>query len=433
MTERRPDLILSLVGAASTLVVVLGLVVPGSVFEFPHSLPADEPISIVYSFPGGRLLVFLVFGLLYFLFLAALHVASRVPARRGAVVALLGSVVLGAAYVPMFPTGSNDLFHNIADARTLWVYGENPMTVPPSAHREDAVARHATAWADTPFYYGPATYLAYGIPQTIARDDLIANLLAFKAFNGLALVGTAGLAGYTAGSVFGKRRSEAILLVGWNPLLLYEAVGNGHNDVLMMLPAMASLILITRLATLRSSIALILSIGVKYFSVLLLPIVGRWLWMNEDRSGRLRLAALGLALAGVLVGYYLRFGGFLLTSPEFVPTRPPLRSPAAMLAFGLEPFLGSDSAAVARYVLWAVFAMLASIAALRLRPTPRSLYVMSFWVLLGAALLTVRQVYPWYLMWFIPLGALLPRSLEWHVAVLASVTGFLSYAFFPWH
>jgi hypothetical protein len=432
ITERHLLWALSLAGLGSGIVVIAGLLMPGSVFKFPYSIATNEPLTVIYSFPGGRNYVVLTLGLLCVLFLAALVVAQRLPSQRATVVALLGSLVLIGMYVPVYPGGSTDLFHYMADTRTLWVYGENPVRVPPYVHRDDPISSQVIAWGNTPSVYGPLTYVAYGIPRKIAGDGLIQNLVAFKAFNGLILLMLSGLVGYAAGRLTPSRRAQAIVMVGWNPLLLYETVGNGHNDVLMMLLALGSLVLACRSATTRSFLTLALSVGMKFVTSSVAPVMWLWLWLNSGRRQRTRLIALGLSGVAVATALYAMFGRVVLTSPEAQADRPAVRSPVSVVGYGLEPWLGSEAFSLGRYLLLALFAVLSLAAVARINRTPRSLYRVSFWVLTTAALLTVRQVYPWYLVWFIPLGAVLLGSLEADVGVLASIAGLLSYAFFPW-
>ena len=49
-----------------------------------------------------------------------------------------------------------------ADARTYWLYGENPAVVPPTAHPDDAFRPFVWVWADEPSAYGPLWYQLWG-------------------------------------------------------------------------------------------------------------------------------------------------------------------------------------------------------------------------------------------------------------------------------
>ncbi|MFN8559339.1 MAG: hypothetical protein U0531_19045 [Dehalococcoidia bacterium] len=66
----------------------------------------------------------------------------------------------------MYPPTAVDLFHNQADARTLWVHGANPLIVPPSAHDYPI----GISWANQPSPYGPIWNLLTVVPARLAGD-----------------------------------------------------------------------------------------------------------------------------------------------------------------------------------------------------------------------------------------------------------------------
>ncbi len=61
-----------------------------------------------------------------------------------------------------------------------------------------------------------------------------------------------------------------------------------------------------------------------------------------------------------------------------------------------------------------------------------SLYRGCFWVLAASSALAVSYFWPWYFLWFIPLGAALSGRFEAQVAALASAFALISYAIFPY-
>ena len=81
-------------------------------------------------------------------FVVALRTATRVAQGAGLRVAIGIAVLLGTIYVGVYPSSSQDLFHNIASARILGEYGENPLVTPPSAHPEDPLVRQVRAATD---------------------------------------------------------------------------------------------------------------------------------------------------------------------------------------------------------------------------------------------------------------------------------------------
>lgn len=424
-----PPLLLLVAGVLELVVTAGGLLAHGSLAAYSTVIPSGEAGQVVYAFDGGQLFLGVALGLLCGTFVLAGYAASRLESRQALGVALAGTVVMASAFVPLYPWGAQDLVHNVADARTLWRYGQNPAVVPPAAHPDDPLARQVYSWPYTPSFYGPLSYAAYSVPAMLAGDDLVPNLLAFKSFNALALIALAAMAAQAA-TFFGGRRVQAVVLVGWNPLILFEVVGNGHNDVLMALAAVGALALATRARPTASVLALAVSVAAKLATAALLPILAAWLWWRTDRGQRVVLAAVVFALVGVgLAGCLVQDGD--LAAARFAATdRPPARSVAAALGAALAPMLGGDPQPAARMLTWGLFAAVALAALARLDRSPRSLYSASFWVMAALVLLATRQIYPWYLTWFVPMGAVLAGSLEARLSGAFSVAGLLSYAVF---
>jgi hypothetical protein len=306
------------------------------------------------------------------------------------------------------------------------------MSTPPGAHPDDPIVAHVTAWKHTTTTYGPLAYLLFSIPSILAGDDILANLIAFKAFGGCLLLVLAALVAFGARSIGSNRIAQATVIVAWNPLLLFEMVGNGHNDVVMSLFALISLLLVARYRNLASLLSVSLSASVKYATAAAAPITWGWLWLNSRGRQRIELIIAGFVAAIAFIALYLRFGYGLLTAPGPAAGQGVVASPASFIAYAIEPWLGAESVDVARRLCFLAFAMFAVSLVMRMKPDRRHLYSTWFWVLLMLPLLTATQVYPWYLTWSIPLAAILAGSLEGDTALIATVLGLVSYAVVPW-
>ena len=417
-------------GAGLFAVSTVGLLIPGSIFAYPHSIAASEPLTVLYGFEGGWLFVLAVFVLLCVCFVLALRAAAALRSRRASLGATAIAIALIALFVAIYPSSSQDLFHNIASARTLWLYGENPLVTPPAAHPDDPLVLQVRAWREVSSFYGPLFYGLSVIPSRLAGDDVLRNLLAFKALNGLALLALAILAGEAAEILAPGRRTEALVMVGWNPLLLYEAVANGHNDVLMMAAAVVGLLVATKGGRLAGVAMAGLSTAVKYSSAPLAPVVWIWSWKSGSRRRRFALATVAVGAVALGFGLALSFAGLIDAGRDAAVTRQPVRSLVALLDYGLQPVLGGGSLSAARVVCWAAFLIAFAVSVKRLDGSAQSLFHTSFWVMAALTLLTVRQIYPSYLIWFVCLGAILTGTTAWEVALLASLSGLLSNAVF---
>ncbi|MFN8559310.1 MAG: polyprenol phosphomannose-dependent alpha 1,6 mannosyltransferase MptB [Dehalococcoidia bacterium] len=135
----------------------------------------------------------------------------------------------------MLPVSSQDVYHYTMEGRLFSVHGANPLTTPPAAYPADPLAWTVRAWSDTPSRYGPLFALVAAGVTRATGDSLTATLLGFKLLMTAALFGTAALAYFTVRRIDPAAALPAYVFVAWNPLALYEAAANAHNDLLMVL------------------------------------------------------------------------------------------------------------------------------------------------------------------------------------------------------
>ncbi|HZT08056.1 MAG TPA: hypothetical protein VFC51_13590 [Chloroflexota bacterium] len=431
LSERRTLALLAMSGVVSTAVAAVGLLSVGTILDIPRSIRATEPITVLYGFAGGHFAVLVLLITLSACFLSSLWIASRLVTRFSAAVTWAIAIPLAAVFVLAYPTGSTDLFHNVADGHTLWAYREWPDVIPPSQH-SDSVNNLVTEWRTTTTKYGPIAYAVAAFPAALGGDDPTRSLIAYKAFGACALVAVSAMVGWAVWRTDSRRCSQSIVMVGWNPLLLYEAATNGHNDVVMAAFAMTSLLFARHHATVLSVSMLALSIAVKFMTGLVAPII--WAWLFLVGSPRHRLVLITLAVAGI-IGAALLFPTFkerILAPPGPAAGQGLVASPTSVLAYAIEPWLGVDGIQIARRLCFLVFAAVVFRTVTSLDHSWSSLLRASFILLLALPLLTATQVYPWYLLWSVPISGLLLGSVFADIGIAASIAGFISYAVWPW-
>ena len=225
----------------------------GEAVNFTQVLDPDWRVTAI-EVTGVVLVAFLLFG-------QAL-VAVWGPQGRGAPpLALFGFPALFVlALAWMYPLWSADLFHYQADARTFWVFGDNPLTVPPTAHPYPL----NNLWPDMPSPYGPIWTLLTGVPTLVSGDHLLAGLIGLKLLSGAFLLGCAWLLYDLVARVRPGWEATAVVLLAWNPFMLFRAVGSGHNDPVMMFFALLALRWTWERHWLSVFPALALSVLVKY-------------------------------------------------------------------------------------------------------------------------------------------------------------------------
>jgi len=432
-------LALTLTGLILDVALVYGLLWPLEYSEHPEVPFGYQPLATVFGNDRDGQVRFIVAVLSsYAAFAAAALVARRVAGRRACWLVLGGTVVLAATLLPTNPAGAQDVYHNIADARTLWLYGDNPAVTPPNVHSDDPLYGFIPDWTDTPSSYGPLWYVISGAPIPFAGDDLWANILGQKLVTTAFLVITTAMAMLIVGRLQPGAAPLAGVLVGWNPLLLFETAVSAHNDIVMVAFALGALYAAVRRWWWAVFPMLALAVAVKYVMVVIAPIVFCWMLLRRDvPRTQLALSVLLGALTGAAIYAPFLADGALLDTLRGEGSRY-LSSTGSALASVLIQRLEmdpEDATRAMRVILVGVFAVgyLALLARIRRHPSYRFLAVTSA-AAVFLFLVTVKWwFWPWYLTWLVPLAALAPRRGGALLAALFSMTAMLLYAAYYWN
>jgi len=132
-------------------------------------------------------------------------------------------------------------------------------------------------WHDAPSVYGPLwVTLSAGIASIFRAQALADELLAYRVIANVAHLANTWLVWRIAGRLRPEGAPSAALAYAWNPSLLIEFALNGHNDVAMLTLTLAAVLLSTQRKYSMSSIALGLSVALKYTSLLIAPLLLLW-------------------------------------------------------------------------------------------------------------------------------------------------------------
>ena len=249
--------------------------------------------------------------LLWAVYLASWALVRRCPlgARRQTtvVIAAFGLLYNAGLALLMPPVFSNDLFHYALFGRMVAFYGFNPYIVPGNAIMGDPVWPFAF-WRDVTSHYGPVWTLVSAVTAALGDRSVLFTALAFKGAAALFNLADCLLV-YRLARRFGGDGLGALLLYAWNPLVLIETAGSGHNDAAMMTFALLGLLLAARGRLLWGLAALVLSILVKYLTALLLLFyVLHCLARQTGWRRTMALAAkMGAVAAVIAVGLFVPF------------------------------------------------------------------------------------------------------------------------------
>jgi hypothetical protein len=253
----------------------------------------------------------------------------------------------------------------------------------------------------------------------LAGDGIAANVLAFKALGALFLAGCVALVADLLRRAAPQRALAGVLLLAWNPLILYETLGQGHNDVAMLFWVLACAWCLAGTRYTLAMLALVVGALFKFVPLLLFPAAGLISWRaSPDTQARWRFAVVTIGTTALLIA--LAYAPFwhgpaaLALERRFGLWTSSL--PAAAFAF-LEPPLGEEGAAwivsTATAVTTALFALWQGVRASRV-PSWQSFVQAAFAILMFYLLLTCLWFQQWYAVWPLGLVPLLPTGqLAW--------------------
>jgi hypothetical protein len=367
-------------------------------------------------------------------YILAVGFAARARGRLALVVAIGSSAVFGCTQMGMFPAGTTDIFHNVLDGRLLWVYHFNPILVAPSAISRDPLFGYLHYWQSTRAPYGPLWYLLTGPAVLAGGTSLLRNILAFKAlpfiFELISLLLIVAITRRTDP----RHTVAAAVTFGWNPLVLWETAGNGHNDILMMAFVLLTiLLLLTRHWPFAFS-ALACSVLVKYATIVLLPVFVLWVLY---RYGRSALPALAAGLAGAAMLAVIVYAPFWAGAQNFAALQARqgeifLSPLSALIGTWGEEVPNTPAIAHVKNLLTLAFAGLYLVALLRVRRDPATMIRACVEIIFLLLILLTWWFWPWYVVWGVALAALLPASAHARLFVLFSTTAMLIYVSSAW-
>ncbi len=242
---------------------------------------------------------------IWLVYLVAGALAPRVRGERATLaLAVGGALGCGAILLWLYPITAADIF-NYALYGIVQHRGENPLVVPPQRVIGPPLIDYS-AWPFYPSPYGPVWQGLAWIVTAVSGERLLAGIIIFKGILLAAhLLNTALIAGIAAASG-AVRPGVAAILYAWNPLLLYETVGNGHNDIVALTGLLLALLALTarRGDALTLPLATLAALTKAVGALWLAPLALAWLpraW-REHRPQAI-VAALGGALLLAIACY----------------------------------------------------------------------------------------------------------------------------------
>ncbi|HLB11734.1 MAG TPA: glycosyltransferase family 39 protein [Dehalococcoidia bacterium] len=380
--------------------------------------------------------VFVALFAMYYLGYRALAAQPALPAWA----VYLPPLLFAAALLAVYPADGWDLWVYISQGRTLAVHHLNPFLVSPQEAPQDPFYAYSS-WVSHASIYGPVWVVISSFSALAAGDSIWLNAVLFKLVSAVFLLASVVLVYLILGRVSPQRRHLGAFLLAWNPLVLFEVVGNGHNDMVMVFFALLSLYFLVEGRSLLALPSLGISILTKYSTGLLLPgVILHQLWQRPRPRRGLALLLGGLAL--LAAAFYLFGRPFqpAYSLSALLGQGESFRSSLATLLFlSLRGnFPPQDATTIAKVAPLSLFAVLyccliawytRQARVIGLDALLRFGYYSIFFFLVF-----VPRFLPWYVVWLVGIAALIPGSSLAQRAILFSFSAFLSHIvyYFVW-
>lgn len=341
--------------------------------------------------------------------------AREIEAVRWLVWAFAG---LYAATVLWLLPITSDLFGYLVQAHLYTDLGRNPLEdAPLEGPLDPFLLAYQGPYAGYSSAYGP-TWTLLSAPATLGRYDATRGLLYLKGLAAAAYLGCAWLVERLVRRLRPDDALAGLYLFAWNPLVVLLAVGDGHNDIVMMVLALLAVWLLLREQWLPAFGLLALSSWIKYTSALLLPFFAIYAWRQMGRQAGARRQAMLLGSVATAT---------VVTVLVFLPlwSREGLQD---MVGRFLQPAnsraLGSGLSAEAMVLglgLFAVTYLGLLWWLVRREGACQELCHGAFLALLLALLLGAVRSQPWHLIWPAALAGLSDRRWAWPLVAGLSV------------
>jgi alpha-1,6-mannosyltransferase len=240
--------------------------------------------------------------------LAILIVRAGLPPILGIVAVVAPPLAFHVTLFAMPGLYTTDMFSYVMYSHIAGVLRVNPYTSMPSNFPDVRIFHWIhPLWHNAPSIYGPAWIdLTVPLARAVAHSSEVDKVLAYKALVNVGhLLGVACLA-YVVHRVRPGHVLEAVVMYAWNPLVVFEFGGNGHNDAVMVAVMLFGLALYVTAARWTGIVTLAISMLLKMTSLFLIPFYAM-AWARDQQTW-LRFFGVGIlsvaSVVLVIVAFY---------------------------------------------------------------------------------------------------------------------------------
>ncbi|MGQ0605189.1 MAG: glycosyltransferase 87 family protein [Anaerolineales bacterium] len=333
------------------------------------------------------------------------------------------AIVFRLILLPSSPTLSDDMFRYVWDGR-VQAQGLSPYQYPPNAQELIELRQpvYGQYWKfinrkESVTVYPPGAQLAYAGLWRVVGDSVLGYKAAFVLAELLGAVLLMQLLKHF------NQPPERVLIYLWSPLLIFEVAHAGHVDGLMLPLLIAAFWARVKDRHILLGVCLGAATAVKFFPALLLPALLPISW--KDLRPALRTAAIFVATLALTYVPYLFTGPAIGFLPKYFDEN--FNLGLARTAFEVADYFGWQRALTVNVVTFGGLAVMGLAFTIRPAADARAALLRCVW-LIGWFTLTTQNLFPWYLLWLLPLIALFVEPGKLFGFKLAPMTAWLVYS-----
>lgn len=212
--------------------------------------------------------------------------------------------IISIIYIIMLPWTSSDVFYYMGVGELDGVYNQNPYYVTMKDYytqneqniQDEILQKGAESyWAGTTVVYGPIAQTIFKTLSTISLKNIDIGLLVYKLVNVIVHIANC----YLIYKISNKKIFA--IIYGLNPFILLEFIGMVHNDIIVVFFVLLALYFALKKKNIFLSVLfLAIATGIKYYTILLLPVVVLY-HFRKEKTGKKFVKCLQYGILFILI------------------------------------------------------------------------------------------------------------------------------------
>lgn len=212
--------------------------------------------------------------------------------------------IISIIYIIMLPWTSSDVFYYMGVGELDGVYNQNPYYVTMKDYytqneqniQDEILQKGAESyWAETTVVYGPIAQTIFKTLSTISLKNIDIGLLVYKLVNVIVHIANC----YLIYKISNKKIFA--IIYGLNPFILLEFIGMVHNDIIVVFFVLLALYFALKKKNIFLSVLfLAIATGIKYYTILLLPVVVLY-HFRKEKTGKKFVKCLQYGILFILI------------------------------------------------------------------------------------------------------------------------------------